>query len=55
MVKKCGLLKIMHDQFKKTGKGENPALKEFIHSFESAVENNKDLDALLEKNQVGDD
>jgi len=52
MVKKCGLLKIIHDHFKKSGKQENPALKEYIHSFESAVEINKDLQPLLEKNQV---
>lgn len=52
MVKKCGLLKIMHDQFKKSGKGENPVLREYIQSFESAMENNRDLEPLIEKNQV---
>lgn len=52
MVKKCGLLKIIHDQFKKIGKGENPVLKEYVNSFESALESNKDLEPLLEKNQV---
>lgn len=52
MVKKCGLLKIIHDQFKKTGKGENPVLTDYLGSFEAAVESNKDLEAMLGKNQV---
>lgn len=52
MVKKCGLLKIMHDQFKKTGKGENTVLADYLGSFEAASESNKDLEPLLGKNQV---
>jgi len=52
MVKKCGLLKIIHDQFRKSGKGENHPLKAYVSSFESAVENNRELESLLEKNQV---
>ncbi|WAQ96885.1 RPC1-like protein [Mya arenaria] len=52
MVKKCGLLKITHDRFKKTGKGENAALKEYVASFDVAVTNNKELESLLEKSQT---
>ncbi|XP_045213702.1 DNA-directed RNA polymerase III subunit RPC1-like isoform X1 [Mercenaria mercenaria] len=52
MVKKCGLLKIIHDQFKKTGKGENPVLTDYLGSFEAAIESNKDLEAMLGKNQA---
>lgn len=52
MVKKCGLLKIMHDQFKKMGKGENTVLTDYLGSFEAALESNKDLEPLLGKNQA---
>lgn len=52
MVKKCGLLKIVHDQFKKTGKRENTVLTDYLGSFEAAMESNKDLESLLGKNQV---
>ena len=51
MVKKCGLLKMTHDQFKK-GKGDNAVLTEFVHSFETAIENNKELESMVGKNQV---
>ncbi|KAH3863264.1 DNA-directed RNA polymerase III subunit RPC1-like [Dreissena polymorpha] len=52
MVKKCGLLKITHDQFKKSGKGDHPALQEYVSSFDNAMENNKDLESLLKSNQA---
>ena len=52
MVKKCGLLKIVHDHFKRTRQGEDPVLAEYIGSFEAAVESNKDIDGLISKNQV---
>ena len=52
MVKKCGLLKIVHDHFKRTRQGEDPVLTEYIGSFEAAVESNKDIDGLISKNQV---
>ena len=51
MVKKCGLLKITHDQFKKS-KAEDLVLTDYLGSFEAAVENNKDLESMLGKNQV---
>ena len=52
MVKKCGLLKIVHDHFKRTRQGEDPILAEYISSFETAIEHNKDVDGLISKNQV---
>ncbi|XP_062605530.1 DNA-directed RNA polymerase III subunit RPC1-like, partial [Saccostrea cucullata] len=50
MVKKCGLLKIIHDKYKQR-KGTDPVIEEFMGSFESALENNKDLEPLLSKTQ----
>lgn len=52
MVKKCGLLKIVHDHFKRTRQGEDPVLKDYISSFEAAIEHNKDVDGLISKNQA---
>lgn len=51
MVKKCGLLKIIHDKYKQR-KGVDPVIEEFKGSFELAMEHNKDIDALLGKTQV---
>ncbi|KAJ8318173.1 hypothetical protein KUTeg_003264 [Tegillarca granosa] len=52
MVKKCGLLKIIHDKYKqKSAKIENPVITEFMGSFENAVEHNKDIESLLSKTQ----
>ncbi|XP_048760931.1 DNA-directed RNA polymerase III subunit RPC1-like [Ostrea edulis] len=50
MVKKCGLLKIIHDKYKQR-KGVDPVIEEFKGSFELAMEHNKDIDALLGKTQ----
>ena len=54
MVKKCGLLKIVHDHFKRTRQGEDPVLKDYISSFEAAIEHNKDVDGLISKNQASE-
>lgn len=51
MVKKCGLLKIIHDKYKQR-KGTDPVIEEFMGSFEAAMEHNKDLEPLLSKTQV---
>lgn len=48
MVKKCGLLKIMHDKFKQ-GKKNEPIIKEYVESFSSAKEYNKDIEPLISK------
>lgn len=50
MVKKCGLLKIIHDKYKQR-KGTDPVIEEFMGSFEAAMEHNKDLEPLLSKTQ----
>ena len=51
MVKKCGLLKIIHDKYKQR-KGIDPVIEEFKGSFEAAMEHNKDIEPLLNKTQV---
>lgn len=51
MVKKCGLLKIIHDKYKQR-KGTDPVIEEFMGSFEAAMEHNKDIEPLLSKTQV---
>ena len=51
MVKKCGLLKIIHDKYKQR-KGVDPVIEEFKGSFEAAMEHNKDIEPLLNKTQV---
>ncbi|KAK3090302.1 hypothetical protein FSP39_010768 [Pinctada imbricata] len=51
MVKKCGLLKIIHDRYKSTRKGNEAMIAEFMGSFTDALEHNKDLEPLLSKTQ----
>ena len=48
VVKKCGVLKIMHDKFR-SAKKTDPILKEHIESFNLAKDFNKDLDPLISK------
>ncbi|XP_013420118.1 DNA-directed RNA polymerase III subunit RPC1 isoform X2 [Lingula anatina] len=50
-VKKCGMLKISHDRYKQTKKNQDPAVVEFLGSFEEAMEQNKDIEPLLSKAQ----
>ena len=50
-VKKCGLLKIVHEKYKHNKKTADPVVQDFINSFDEAVEQNKDLEALLPKCQ----
>lgn len=51
MVKKCGMLKIVHDKYKPR-RGADCVLKEFVETFENAKRNNKELEALIPKTQV---
>lgn len=48
VVKKCGLLKILHDKFK-SGKKNEPIIKEFVESFSTAKEYNKEIEPLISK------
>lgn len=48
VVKKCGLLKIMHDKFK-SGKKNDAIIKDHVESFSIAKECNKDLEPLIAK------
>ena len=46
------MLKITHEMFKATKKASNPVLEEFVHSFDEAIEHNRELESLLSKSQV---
>ena len=48
MVKKCGLLKILHDKYK-AGKKNEVIVKEYVESFSVANEFNKELEPLIGK------
>lgn len=48
VVKKCGLLKIMHDKYK-SGKKNDAIIKEYVESFNTAKQFNKELDYLIGK------
>ena len=51
-MKKCGLLKIVHEKYRHTKRVADPKVVEFIHTFDDAVEHNKELEPLLPKVQV---
>lgn len=51
-VKKCGLLKIIHEKYKTTKKVVDPFVSEFLQSFDMAVEHNKLIEPLLSRAQV---
>ncbi|KAK2176857.1 hypothetical protein NP493_625g00001 [Ridgeia piscesae] len=51
VVKKCGLLKIVHEKYRHTKRVADPKVVEFIHTFDDAVEHNKELEPLLPKVQ----
>ena len=48
MVKKCGLLKIMHDKYK-SGKKNDSVITEYGESFSGAKVFNKELDFLINR------
>ncbi|KAM9325606.1 DNA-directed RNA polymerase III subunit RPC1 [Gastrophryne carolinensis] len=50
-VKKCGLLKIIHEKYKTTKKVVDPMVTHFLQSFETAIEHNKEVEALLNRAQ----
>ena len=51
MVKKCSLLKIVHDKFKK--RRDFDPVEDLVQSFDIALKDNKDLAPLVGKTQVG--
>ncbi|KAL8202295.1 UNVERIFIED_CONTAM: DNA-directed RNA polymerase III subunit RPC1 [Gekko kuhli] len=50
-VKKCGLLKIIHEKYKTTKKIVDPVVSDFIQSFDTATEHNKEIESLLGRAQ----
>jgi len=50
-VKKCGMLKILHERYKHWKKGSDPAVAEFLQSFDESIEHNKEIEPLLNKTQ----
>ncbi|XP_072312069.1 DNA-directed RNA polymerase III subunit RPC1 isoform X2 [Eucyclogobius newberryi] len=50
-VKKCGLLKIIHEKYKTTKKTVDPFVSEFMQSFNTAMEHNKIIEPLLTRAQ----
>lgn len=53
-VKKCGLLKIIHEKYKTTKKIMDPVVSNFIQSFDTATEHNKEIESLLGRAQVNE-
>ena len=51
-MKKCGLLKILHEKYKTTKKVVDPIVTDFLQSFDIAIEHNKEVEALLTRAQV---
>ncbi|XP_061612473.1 DNA-directed RNA polymerase III subunit RPC1 isoform X2 [Phyllopteryx taeniolatus] len=50
-VKKCGLLKIIHEKYKSSKKVVEPFVSEFLQSFDTAIEHNKLMEPLLGRAQ----
>ncbi|CAH2321712.1 DNA-directed RNA polymerase III subunit RPC1 isoform X1 [Pelobates cultripes] len=50
-VKKCGLLKIIHEKYKSTKKVVDTVVSHFLQSFETAIEHNKEVEPLLARAQ----
>ncbi|KAG9345940.1 hypothetical protein JZ751_007755 [Albula glossodonta] len=50
-VKKCGLLKIIHEKYKTNKKVIDPIVSEFLQSFDIAIEHNKEVESLLTRAQ----
>ena len=54
-VKKCGLLKIVHEKYRVTGgikKGVNPEVQEFRLTLQEAAESNPEIAPYIDKAQV---
>ena len=52
VVKRCGVLKIVHDKFKSARRVLESHISEFRSSFGVALEHNNQLPPLLDKTQV---
>uniref|UniRef100_A0A3B3S3Q8 DNA-directed RNA polymerase subunit n=1 Tax=Paramormyrops kingsleyae TaxID=1676925 RepID=A0A3B3S3Q8_9TELE len=50
-VKKCGLLKIIHEKYKTTKKVVDTIVSDFLQSFDIAIEHNKEVEPLLTRAQ----
>ncbi|KAM9558342.1 DNA-directed RNA polymerase III subunit RPC1 isoform 1-T1 [Salvelinus alpinus] len=50
-VKKCGLLKILHEKYKTTKKVVDTVVSDFLNSFDIAIEHNKEVEGLLNRAQ----
>ncbi|XP_041117382.1 DNA-directed RNA polymerase III subunit RPC1 isoform X2 [Polyodon spathula] len=50
-VKKCGLLKIIHEKYKTTKKVVDTVVTDFLQSFDIAIEHNKEVESLLGRAQ----
>ncbi|KAG2462619.1 RPC1 polymerase, partial [Polypterus senegalus] len=50
-VKKCGLLKIIHEKYKTNKKVVDPVVSDFLQSFDIAIEHNKEVESLLGRAQ----
>lgn len=51
-VKKCGLLKIIHEKYKTNKKVVDSFVSDFLQSFDIAIEHNKLVEPLLTRAQV---
>lgn len=51
-VKKCGLLKIIHEKYKTNKKVVDVFVSDFLQSFDTAIEHNKVVEPLLSRAQV---
>jgi len=51
VVKKCGMLKIVHEKYKSAKKTSSEMTEEFLHSFDNAIQSNRDLESLIHKAQ----
>ena len=47
------MFKIVHEKYKKKGHAGEAAAEEFLHSFQFAIETNKEVASLVNKVQVG--
>lgn len=48
-VKKCGLLKILHDKYKMASKKNETIIEDYLQSFALAKDCNKELEPLISK------
>ena len=51
-VKKCGMLKIIHEKYKHNNQKMDQVMREYVSSFDEAIEHNKEIDGLINKTKV---